>query len=196
MSLILASTSASRRAMLAAAGVDFTVVAPNIDEAGVQQALAGRPVAEVAMQLAELKALKVSRSHPGATVIGSDSMVALNRTTHLDKPGTLAGLREQLMVLRGRSHRLISAVVAVRDGQPVWRHGEHATLAMRAFSDGWLDGYVAACGEEVRHSVGGYHLEGLGVQLFERVEGDAFTIRGLPLIPLLAWLRVAGLMPS
>lgn len=196
MTLILASTSASRQLMLTAAGVPFTAIAPHVDEAAAKQAMAGAPVRDIADRLAELKALKVSRSHPGMVVIGSDSMVALDRRTFLDKPDGLEGLRRQLRQLRGREHRLVSAVVAARDGAPLWRHVDEATLAVRDFSDSFLDQYLAACGEDVQHSVGGYHLEALGVQLFSRIDGDSFTIRGLPLLPLLQWLRDTGEMPA
>jgi septum formation protein len=190
--IVLASESASRKAMLAAAGVAFEAVPARIDEAGVTAQMAGRPVRDVADRLAELKAVKVSFRHPGSFVLGSDSMLEVERGRWLDKPGDLEGLRVQLRTLRGRSHRLISAAVVARDGQPIWRHVEAATLHVRDFSEDWLAHYVAACGEQVLSSVGGYHLEGLGAQLFTRVEGDQFTVRGLPLLAVLGWLREAG----
>ena len=158
-----------------------------MDESPAQQ-----PVRDVADRLAELKAVKVSLRHRGAFVLGSDSMLEVERGRWLDKPGSLEGLKEQLRELRGRSHRLISAAVVAQDGQPLWRHVEAATLHVRDFSEAWLDQYVEACGEQVLSSVGGYHLEGLGVQLFTRVEGDQFTVRGLPLLAVLGWLREAG----
>jgi septum formation protein len=192
--IVLASESASRRAMLAAAGVAFEAVPARIDEAGVTAEMAGRPVRDVADRLAELKAVKVSLRRPGQYVLGSDSMLEVARGRWLDKPGTLDGLRAQLRELRGRSHRLVSAAVVSRDGQPVWRHVEAATLHVRDFGEAWLEDYVAACGGEVLLSVGGYHLEGLGAQLFTRVEGDQFTVRGLPLLAVLGWLREAGEM--
>jgi septum formation protein len=190
--IILASESASRKAMLSAAGVSFEAVPARIDEAGVTAEMAGRPVRDVADRLAELKAAKVSLRHPGRPVLGSDSMLEVERGRWLDKPGSLDGLRTQLRELRGRSHRLVSAAVVARDGQPIWRHVEVATLHVRAFSEAWLDEYVAACGAEVLSSVGGYHLEGLGAQLFTKVEGDQFAVRGLPLLAVLGWLREAG----
>jgi septum formation protein len=190
--IILASESASRRAMLAAAGVAFEAVPARIDEAGVTAEMAGRPVRDVADRLAELKAVKVSLRHRGAFVLGSDSMLEVERGRWLDKPGSPDGLRGQLRTLRGRSHRLVSAAVVARDGQPLWRHVEAATLHVRAFSDAWLEQYVAACSDAVLGSVGGYHLEGLGAQLFTRVEGDQFVVRGLPLLAVLGWLREAG----
>ncbi len=194
--IILASTSASRRAMLTAAGVEYESVAPLVDEDGVKAACAGWRVRDVADRLAEMKAVKVSRAWPGRYVLGSDSMVALDRTSWLDKPGSLDGLRAQLRALRGREHRLVSAAVVAKDGEPVWRQTEEARLTVREFSERWLEDYVAACGAAVVSSVGGYHLEALGVQLFERIEGDGFVIRGLPLLHLLAWLRMVGVMPA
>ena len=190
--LILASESASRKNMLSAAGVRYRSQAARIDEDGVTDEMRGRPVRDVADRLAELKALKVSLQHPGAYVLGSDSMLELERGVWLEKPGTPDGLRAQLRQLRGRSHRLVSAAVIARDGRPLWRHVEAATLTVRDFSEGWLDQYVAACGAEVVSSVGGYHVEGLGAQLFTRIEGDQFVVRGLPLLAVLGWLREAG----
>lgn len=190
--LILASESASRRAMLTAAGVAFTAVPARIDEAFVTHEMRGRSVRDVADRLAELKALKVSLSHPGAHVLGSDSMLEIAPGQWLDKPGSLEGLRTQLRSLRGRAHKLVSAAVIARDGQPLWRHVDVATLTVRSFSEAWLDSYVSACGEQVLSSVGGYHVEGLGAQLFTRIDGDQFTVRGLPLLAVLGWLREAG----
>ena len=190
--IILASESASRRAMLTAAGVAFEAVPARIDEAAVTEGLRGRPVRDVADRLAELKAVKVSLLRPGMAVLGSDSMLELERGVWLEKPGTADGLRAQLRQLRGRPHRLVSAAVIARDGRPLWRHVEAATLTVRDFSEGWLDQYVAACGAEVVSSVGGYHVEGLGAQLFTRIEGDQFVVRGLPLLAVLGWLREAG----
>ncbi|PZU51110.1 MAG: septum formation protein Maf [Sphingomonas sp.] len=192
--IILASESASRRAMLTAAGVSFEAVPARIDEEGVTEAMRGRPVRDVADRLAELKAVKVSLSRRGVAVLGSDSMLELERGFWLEKPGSLDGLRAQLRLLRGRAHRLVSAAVVARDGQPLWRHVEVATLSVRDFSEDWLEAYVAACGDEVLSSVGGYHVEGLGAQLFTRIEGDQFVVRGLPLLAVLGWLREAGEM--
>ncbi len=194
--IVLASESASRKALLAAAGVDFEAVPARIDEAGVTAEMRGRPVRDVADRLAELKAVKVSFQRPGQFVLGSDSMLEVERGRWLEKPGDREGLRAQLRVLRGRPHRLISAAVVARDGQALWRHVEVATLTVRPFSEAWLDAYVSACGDDVLGSVGGYHLEGLGVQLFERIEGDQFVVRGLPLLAVLAWLREAGEMTA
>jgi septum formation protein len=190
--LVLASESASRAGMLAAAGVGFETAPARIDEAGVTAEMAGRSVRDVADRLAELKAVKVSLRQPGMPVLGCDSMLEVERGRWLEKPGNADGLRAQLRELRGRPHRIVSAAVIARDGVPLWRHVEAATLHVRAFSEAWLEQYVAACGEQVLGSVGGYHLEGLGAQLFTRVEGDQFTVRGLPLLAVLGWLREAG----
>ena len=190
--LILASESASRKSMLSAAGVVFEAVPARIDEEGVTAEMRGRAVRDVADRLAELKALKVSQQRPGAFVLGSDSMLEVERGEWLEKPGSADGLRAQLRRLRGREHKLVSAAVIARDGQALWRHVEVARLVVRDFSDGWLEDYVAACGDEVLWSVGGYHLEGLGAQLFTRIEGDQFVVRGLPLLAVLGWLREAG----
>jgi septum formation protein len=194
--LILASQSPSRRAMLTAAGVPHSAHPAHLDEAAITAAMRGDPVRNVADKLAELKAVKVSLSHPGAHVLGSDSMLEVAHGQWLEKPGTLEGLRTQLQTLRARPHKLVSAAVIAKNGQPIWRHVEVATLHVRPFSDQWLESYIATAGAQVLHSVGGYHLEAQGVQLFEKIEGDQFSIRGLPLLAVLAWLREAGEMPQ
>ncbi len=178
--------------MLKAAGVGFEAHPARIDEEAVTDSLRGAPVRDVADKLAELKAIKVSLGHRDAYVLGSDSMLEIERGEWLEKPGSLDGLRVQLKQLRGKTHSLISAAVIARNGQPLWRHVETAKLTVRQFSDAWLEQYVAACGHEVLSSVGGYHVEGLGAQLFTRIEGDQFVVRGLPLLAVLGWLREAG----
>jgi septum formation protein len=176
--------------------VAFEAVPARIDEAAVTDALRGRPVRDVADRLAELKAVKVSQSRPGVFVLGSDSMLEVDKGRWLEKPGDVEGLKAQLRELRGRSHRLVSAAVVARDGVPIWRHVEAATLSVRAFSEDWLDLYAATAVPAVLSSVGGYHLEGIGAQLFTKVEGDQFVVRGLPLLAVLGWLREAGAMPA
>lgn len=194
--LILASESASRRAMLEAAGVPHRAIAARIDEAGVTASMAGAPGRDVADRLAELKAVKLSLRQPDARVLGCDTVVELERGELLAKPATIEGLRAQLRRIEGRTHRLYSAAVVAQAGRPVWRHVGVARLSVRHFSQAWLDDYVAACGEAVLGSVGGYHLEGRGVQLFDKVSGDAFVVRGMPLVELLVWLRAVGAMPA
>lgn len=191
--IVLASGSATRRAMLEQAGVAFVVDTAPVDETAVKDAMrleTGNP-ARVAEVLAELKATRVSARHPGAIVIGADQMLDCDGVWY-DKPADGAAARAQLQSLRDRTHRLVSAVVAVRDGQRLWHHTDQARLTMRRFSDAFLDDYLAKAGDAVLSSVGAYQLEGLGAQLFMAVEGDHFTILGLPLLPLLDFLRENG----
>ncbi len=196
--ILLASQSPARRAMLEAAGVPHEAVPAHVDEEAVTAALVaeGADARTLADRLAALKATKVAALCPGRLVIGADTVLALEDGRLLAKPGTRDGLRQQLLALRGRRHRLVSAAVAARDGQPLWRHTGVAILDVRAFSDAFLDWYVEAVPGTVLGSVGGYHVEGLGVQLFAAIRGDTFTIRGLPLLPLLAWLRTTGEIPA
>lgn len=196
-SLVLASTSASRQAMLTAAGVPFEALAPMVDEAELKRALLaeGADARRVADALAEAKAVKISRKLPGALVLGSDSVVALDDGTLIDKAPDRETLADQLRMLRGRTHRLVSAAVVAENGTPVWRFVGVAKLTMRDFSDAFLDAYLGACGDVLLGSVGGYHVEGRGAQLFARIDGDQFTIRGLPLLAVLDYLRTRGVMP-
>lgn len=196
-SLVLASTSASRQAMLTAAGVPFEALAPMVDEAELKRALAaeGTDARGVADALAEAKAVKISRKLPGALVLGSDSVVALDDGTMIDKAPDRETLTAQLRGLRGRTHRLVSAAVVAENGTSVWRFVGVAKLTMRDFSDAFLDTYLDACGDVLLGSVGGYHIEGRGAQLFARVDGDQFTIRGLPLLAVLDYLRTRNVMP-
>ena len=182
--------------MLTKAGVSFEVVAPGVDEALAKRSLVseGQTPRAIAEALAELKALRVSLKSPGL-VFGSDQTLELDGQI-LDKAPSMEVLAAQLRCLRGRDHLLHSAVVAAEHGAPVWRSVSSARLTVRSFSEAWLSEYLLACGQEVRSSVGGYHYEGLGAQLFERVDGDVFTILGLPLLPMLAYLRYRGLMTS
>jgi septum formation protein len=194
--LVLASMSPTRRAMLGAAGASFVAVAPRVDEEAAKasfraQGLGARDLADA---LAELKAMRVSASRPGDIVLGCDQTLELDDGTMLDKPGNdVAG---QLRLLSGRTHRLFSAVVAVENGQPVWRHVDNAKLTMRTLSDCFIEDYAAREGEYVSGCVGGYRIEALGAQLFAKIEGSHFTILGLPLLPLLDWLRARGVLAS
>ena len=197
--LILASGSPYRRKMLEAAGLSFHVVPADVDEAALKRGLAAqspKPIsAAVADALARAKAQSVSARHPDATVIGADQILALGDDL-LDKPGDLAAARVQLERLRGKTHRLISAVVVAEAGKVLWTHVDEAVLTMRPFSREFLDRYLAEADPGLCQIVGAYEIEGPGIQLFERVEGDHFTIIGLPLVPLLAELRSRGVMAS
>lgn len=192
--IILASQSASRRAMLEAAGVVFSAEAAGVDEESVKAAMIaeGADGRRLADALAEMKAVKVSRRHPTALVLGCDSTVAAEDGSLIDKAATREESRAQLQALRGTTHKLTSAAVVALGGEPIWRHVDTAKLTMRPFSDAFLDSYLDAEWPAIRHCVGGYRLEGPGAQLFSRIDGDHFTILGLPLLPLLDWLRVRG----
>jgi septum formation protein len=193
--LVLASTSISRRALLHGAGLRFDAVAPDVDEAAAKRELTGADAMAIALALADRKALAVSRRHAGATVIGGDQTLACDGRM-FDKPDDIDAARAQLRALRGRVHELQSAVSVARDGVVAWRHVEAARLSMRPFSDAFLDRYVEVAGASMMTSVGAYRLEGPGAQLFDRIDGDYFTILGLPLLPLLDWLRAAGVLRS
>lgn len=197
MKLVLASASASRRKMLEAAGVAFEVSAADIQEDALTAGLLsqGANAAGIAVALAEQKALTVSRRLPGALVLGADSVLALGPEL-IGKCRDVGELRLLLRKMSGKSHDLISAAALARDGMVLWRHSDAAHLTMRRFTDSFLEAYLAAEGQAVLSSVGGYHYEGRGAQLFEQVMGDSFTIRGLPLLPLLAELRAQGILAS
>ncbi|BAI70640.1 septum formation protein [Azospirillum sp. B510] len=191
--LVLASGSRTRAAMLEQAGVSAILDKPLVDEDEVKAAgrAEGVPADIVAEALAELKAQRITRRHPGALVVGADQMLECEGRW-FDKPADLAAARAQLLDLRGRTHRLVSCAVVVRDGERIWHKVDSARLTMRNFTEAFLDEYLTRVGDDVLHSVGAYQLEGLGAQLFQRVEGDFFTILGLPLLPLLGFLRVHG----
>lgn len=191
--LVLASGSRTRAAMLEQAGVSAVLDKPLVDEDEVKAAGRAEGVSAdiVAEALAELKAQRITRRHPGALVVGADQMLECEGRW-FDKPADRAAARAQLLDLRGKTHRLVSCAVVVRDGERMWHRIDSARLTMRNFSEAFLDEYLDRVGDDVLHSVGAYQLEGLGAQLFHRVEGDFFTILGLPLLPLLGFLRVHG----
>ena len=192
MSLTLASTSSARRAVLAGAGVAFEAVSPGVDEEAAKAHLlaAGADPRAVAQALAEEKALAVSRLRPGL-VIGADQTLELDGALY-DKVASLAAAGERLRELSGKTHRLHAALAVARDGAVVWRETQSPNLTMRALSDAFIEAYLAQEGEAALWSVGCYRLEGQGVQLFERIEGDYFAILGLPLMGLLDLLRREG----
>lgn len=197
MALILASQSAARRALLAAAGVPHEALSPGVDEDGAKAALRadGVDARGLADALAELKAVRLSLRRPGDLVLGCDQVLAFGEAA-FDKPESRAEAADQLRALRGQSHRLISAAVICEGGRPVWRQIETVTLAVRAFSEDFLDRYLDAEWPAIGSCVGGYRFEGLGAQLFAKVTGSHFAILGLPLLPLLDYLRVRGVLPS
>ena len=195
--LILASSSAIRLQLLRSAGMDVTAHAARVDEEAVKASLESegvRPV-DIADSLAEMKAAKVSGRHARALVLGCDQVLDLKGTV-LSKPATRADARGQLVALRGQTHSLLSAAVLYDAGQPIWRHVAKARLTMRTFSDSYLDDYLARNWPEIGTSVGAYQLESEGVRLFDRIDGDYFTILGLPLLPLLSYLSTRGFIPS
>ena len=197
--IILASTSRARREMLAAAGVAFTVEAADVDEPAIRKTLLAAKSAatppQIADALARAKAEDVSQRHKGSLVIGGDQVLALG-TELLTKAKDEAAARATLKKLRGKTHELHSAVALAVDGRVLWTHTGTARLKMRDFSDAFLEEYLTRAGDRIGQSVGAYELEGLGVQLFDKIEGDYFTILGLPLLPLLAELRAHGMIAA
>jgi septum formation protein len=193
--LVLASASPIRAELLRRAGLEIIVDTAAIDEADIKASFRGerRGAAECATALAEAKAVRVARRHPGVLVIGADQMLVCD-DSWFDKPADHADARAQLLALRGRRHELVSAVCVVRDSTRLWHDVDRPALTMRSFSDTFLDDYLAIAGDDVLGSVGAYRLEGHGIQLFSRIEGDYFTILGLPLLPLLAFLRGHGVI--
>ena len=194
--LILASGSASRRSMLAAAGVPFAAESPGVDEDAVKASLAGAAPRDLADALAEMKALKVSARRPGALVLGSDSVVALADGTLLDKPASREEAADHLSRMAGVRHELWSAAVIAEDGRAVWRHVEAARMHVRPLSYSFIERYLDAEWPAIAGCVGCYRIEGPGVQLFSRIEGSHFTVLGLPLLPVLSFLRDRKLLPS
>ena len=192
----LASASAIRADMLRNAGVEIEIARAGVDEDALKAGLLaeGASPRDIADALAEAKAVKVSRKRPGL-VIGADTTLEFDGRL-FDKPSSLEEAREHLLAFRGTTHKLHSAAVIAEDGAPLWRHVATSRLTVRAFSDGFLDHYIAAEGDELLQSVGCYRFEGLGAQLFSAVEGDYFAILGLPLLQVLDFLRVRGALAS
>lgn len=191
--VILASASAIRATLLRNAGIAIEVAPATLDESPVKAELrAARASADAcAVRLAELKARDISRQRAGALVIGADQMLECDGAW-FDKPTDRGRAAAQLRALSGRTHELVSAVVAMRDEVLLWQHVERARLTMRRLSDAFIDRYLAAIGEAALQTVGAYQLEGPGVQLFAHVDGEHFAILGLPLLPLLGFLREQG----
>jgi septum formation protein len=191
--LVLASGSATRARLLKAAGVDFVIDVPTVDEAALRATAPGG--VQAAALIGAAKALAISKRRASAWVVGADQVLSLAGEL-LGKPGTRDYARAQLQRLRGRAHQLLTSVAVAQGGAVVWQHDEVAELTMRRFTDAALEAYLANSGDEVLGSPGAYHLEGLGASLFETVRGDYFSILGLPLLPLLGFLRSRGAIPE
>lgn len=193
--IILASGSEIRQTLLRNAGVEVTALPARIDEGMIRSAMVAEDALprDVADALAEGKARKVSMKHPDALVIGCDQVLDFKGTI-FSKPADINQARQQLMTLRNGQHALLSAAVIYEDGEPKWRHVGVARLTMRDFSDTYLEEYLARNWESIRHSVGGYKVEEEGVRLFSRIDGDYFTILGVPLVELLSYLSVRGIL--
>jgi septum formation protein len=195
--LILASGSEARRALLGAAGLTFTAEAAGIDEDEIRRGseVEGVAPADTALMLAGLKAERIGRLHPEALTMGADQILVCEGRW-FRKPDGIEAARAQLLALRGRLHVLETAVVCCIQGQTVWRHAARPRLVMRDFSDAFLDAYLEAEGGRVSETVGAYRVEGLGIHLFDRIEGEQAAILGLPLLPLLAFLRQYGVVTT
>ena len=193
--LVLASGSASRKSLLTAAGVPFVTDPADLDEDRLMAELKPAGAEIMARTLAEQKALAVSRRHPGQIVLGGDSVIAFGGD-YLSKCASLAQARALLLRLSGQTHLLVSAAALARDGALLWAHASPCRMTMRDLSAQFLEDYLAAEGEGLLSSVGCYRFEGRGAQLFDRVEGDYFSVLGLPLLPVLAQLRKEGVLAS
>ncbi|NUB45345.1 septum formation protein Maf [Fertoebacter nigrum] len=196
-SLVLASASPIRSLLLARAGVAVQALPARIDEGSIRAALEEEAASprDIADTLAELKARKIAERHPDAVVIGCDQVLAFAGRVW-GKPADVDAARAQLQMLRGQTHQLLSAVVIYEGAKPVWRHMGEVRLTMRDISDGWLDSYLARNWPDVADSVGAYKLEEEGVRLFTAIEGDYFTVLGLPLLPLLGYLGLRGFITT
>ena len=189
--LVLASASPFRKALLTNAGLSFDVEPAIVDERAIEETLEGMDAEDTALILAEAKAQEVSARNPGAVVIGSDQTLSLDGAL-FHKAEDMERARRRLLELSGRTHELNSAVVLARDGETIWRHVSIARMTMRDLDPGFIGRHLSNVGDKALSSVGAYQFEGEGIQLFERFEGDYFTIIGLPLLPLLAQLRELG----
>lgn len=195
--LVLASGSVARRHLLAAAGLRFDVAPAQVDEGALKLAAwaDGVPAGEVALMLAEMKARRISDRASGSVVIGADQLLTCEGDW-FDKPADLDAARAQLRRLRGRRHTLATAVVCVAEGRTIWHHTELPSLQMRPFSDTMLEEYLEIEADHVTRSVGAYRIEAAGLQLFDMIDGDYFSVMGLPLLPLLGFLRQHGVLTS
>ncbi len=195
MSFLLASSSPVRLNLLRAAGLDVAAIAPRVDEDSVRDALLaeGAKPRDIADTLAEMKARKIAEKSPTQLVIGCDQVLALGEQVFA-KPSHQTDAINQLRRLRGKTHRLLSAIVVYQNAEPVWRHIGTADLTMVDLSDTYLADYVGRNWDSIRYAVGCYKVEEEGVRLFSDIKGDYFTILGLPLLPLLAWLRSRGMI--
>ncbi|MBS7810240.1 Maf family protein [Roseococcus pinisoli] len=195
MRIILASQSLARRALLEGAGIHFEAMPAAVDEAAIKESAQaeGLPPAEAATMLADAKAARIARRHPDAIVIGADQLLVCEGEW-FDKPADLEAARAHLERLRHRPHELVTATVVWRDGQRAWHHVATPRLVMRDFSEAFLDAYLAKEGAFVTSSVGAYRLEGMGIQLMREIRGDHSAILGLPLLPLLSYLRDSGVI--
>ena len=196
--IVLASQSSSRRALLQAAQVPFEALSPGVDEEAAKDALRadGLDARAMADALAELKALRVSRRVAGALVLGCDQTLSLTDGAMIDKAVDRADAERILKLLSGKVHHLHSAAVIVMNGEPIWRHIERVRMTVRPLSDAFITSYLDSEWDQCRWCVGCYRIEGPGAQLFSRIEGSQFAIQGLPLLPLLDFLRIRGVLPS
>ena len=195
--LILASTSAIRLQLLRNAGLEVSALPARVDEETIRQSLEaeGATPRDIADALAEMKAARIAARDPANLVLGCDQVLDFKGTA-FSKPETVQDARAQLLSLRGQTHNLLSAAVLYDRGEPIWRHVGQARLTMRDFSEDYLNAYLARNWPDISHSVGAYMLEAEGVRLFSRIEGDYFTILGLPLLPLLSYLATRGFIPA
>ena len=190
----LASQSPARRTLLSRAGVPYSIVAPPVDAEQFKDRYIGQPQ-DLASALADAKAMATSRMKPADLIIAADQTLTC-AGEHFNKPGDLQTARQQLLALRGKTHRLTSAVSCAWDGAITWRTMDHADITFRTFTDEFLHAYLQDCGPDILSSVGAYHYEGHGIRLMEAVNGSDHTILGLPLLPLLTYLRSEGLIPQ